>query len=147
MTSLHPHLRKVGAAALLACALALPVCASRQSPSPKGAPKGKQSAPETTNLTIRVVDQASGRPVTNASVYLRFQEKKALLFLLHKHQKVELDLKTDNHGYTSFPGVPQGKLLIQVFKPSWQTFGEYYQIDQPKQTVLIKLHRPQTHWY
>lgn len=147
MNLTRPFLRAAGAAALLACSLALPLLAAQQSHPPKDAPKDKKSVPETTNLTIRVVDLSSGRPVPNASVYLRFQERKALLFLLHKHQKVELDLKTDNHGYTSFPEVPQGRLLIQVFKPEWQTFGEYYQLNLPKQTILIKLHRPQTHWF
>ena len=99
------------------------------------------------SLRIHVVGGDEQEPVVNASVYLRFQEKHALLFLLHKKSKVELDLKTDDKGYASFNQLPQGKVLIQVVAPTWQTFGEYFELDQDKQTIVIKIHHPKTHWY
>ena len=99
------------------------------------------------NLRIRVLGGEKNEPVANASVYLRFQEKDALLFLLHKKNKVELDLKTDDKGYASFPDMPEGKVLIQVVIPRWQTFGEYYELREGQPTIVIKLHRPKTRWY
>lgn len=132
---------------LLGLALAISAPAAGQSGSGKNKDKNKKSEDATTRLTIHVVSQEKGDPIANASVYLRFQEKQALLFLLHKKHKVELDLKTDDKGYASFPSLPQGKVLIQVVAPHWQTFGEYYELREDKRTIIIKLHRPKTHWY
>lgn len=131
---------------LLALGFGAPLAA--QSGSAKGKAKQKdKKAEETTSLRIHVVGGPKHSPVANASVYLRFQEKAALLFLLRHNKKVELDLKTDNRGNTSFPELPRGKLLIQVVAAGWQAFGEYYSLNHPKQTITIKLQRPKTHWY
>lgn len=135
----------VGLLFLLALAIGLPTAA--QSHPAKNANKDKKPYTGTTNLTIHLVGEPAGKPVPNASVYLRFKEKKALLFLLHRKQHVELDLKSDNKGNASFPVLPQGKVLIQVVVPQWQTFGEYYEVKGRKQTIVIKLHKPKTHWY
>jgi hypothetical protein len=129
---------------LLALALAAPLAA--QSDSAKGKSKDKK-ADTTTFLLIHIVGGEKPAPVANANVYMRFQEKSAILFLLKRDKKVELDLKTDNDGFASFPEVPQGKVLIQVVAQGWQTFGEYYMVNKPKQTIHIKLDRPKTHWY
>lgn len=140
--------RSVGAASLaflLTFAMVLPAAAQGSRSKPKA--KDKKSDDTAVSLRIHVVGGAKKEPVPNASVYLRFQEKRALLFLLHKKDKVELDLKTDNEGYASFNDLPQGKLLIQIVAPGWQTFGEYYTLRKDKRTILIKLHRPKTHWY
>jgi uncharacterized GH25 family protein len=128
----------------LALGLGLPAAAQSKTKDPG---KDKKSEDISISLTIRVVGGPKSKPVANASVYLRFKEKQALLFLLHKKKKVELDLKTDNNGVASFSGLPQGKVLIQVVAPQWQTFGEYYDLQQEKRTILIKLHKPKTHWY
>ncbi|HVB98664.1 MAG TPA: carboxypeptidase-like regulatory domain-containing protein [Candidatus Dormibacteraeota bacterium] len=130
---------------LLAMALGVP-CAA-QSGSAKGKAQDKKSDDGTTLLLIHVVGGEKPDAVTNASVYLHLQEKSAILFLLRKHKKVELDLKTDNNGYASFPGLPRGKVLIQVVAAGWKPFGEYYLVNQPNQTIQIKLQRPKTHWY
>ncbi len=141
--------RAAAIAFLLTLALGLPAAAvAAQGSGTKEKSKDSKKSDETpVSLRIRVVGGEKEDPVVNASVYLRFQEKHALLFLLHKKSKVELDLKTDDRGYASFNELPQGKLLIQVVAPKWQTFGEYYELNQDKQTILIKLHRPKTRWY
>lgn len=118
-----------------------------QNASGKGNAKEKKEEDRTTSLKIHVVGGARKEPVNNASVYLKFQEAGALHFLLHHKKKVELDLKTDLRGYASFPELPQGKLLIQIVAPGWQTFGEYYKLDKDFQTIEITLHRPKTRWY
>ncbi len=127
--------------------LAFGVCCAAQSGSAKKKSKDKKSDQATSFLLIHVVGGKNAGAVSNASVYVHLQEKSAILFLLRKHKKVELDLKTDNNGYASFPGLPQGKVLIQVVASGWTPFGEYYLVDQPKQTIQIKLLQPKTHWY
>lgn len=133
---------------LLALALGAPALA-QSGPAKEKSKKKKDTDTSTTFLVIRVVGGKGKKPtaVPNASVYLNFREKKALHFLLHLKKKVELDLKTDNNGYASFPILPHGKLLIQVVAPGWNPFGQYYLLNQPRQTIRIKLHRPKTHWY
>lgn len=134
---------------LLALALAVSSAAQSGSTKDKGKEKDQngKSSTTTTFLLIHVVGGEKPAAVANANVYLRFQQKSALLFLLRRNKKIELDLKTDHNGYASFPELPQGKLLIQVVAGGWKAFGEYYSLDQPKQTIEIKLERPKTHWY
>lgn len=130
---------------LVAVALGIP-CAA-QSRATKSKNQDKKGDDTTTFLLIHVVGGKKPKAVRNASVYLHLQEKSALLFLLRTHKKIELDLKTDNNGYASFPGLPQGKVLIQVVANGWKPFGEYYLVNQPKQIVQIKLRRPPMQWY
>lgn len=130
---------------MLAVAFGLPAAAQANGSKDKSKDKKADNTP--VNLRIHVVGGTKKEPVVNASVYLRFKEKRALLFLLHKKSKVELDLKTDDKGYASFNELPPGKVLIQVVAPHWQTFGQYYELHGEKQTILIKLHKPKTRWY
>jgi hypothetical protein len=146
MRLVHSPARAAAVAFLLTLAIGLPLAAT-QGNGTKDKSKDKKSDDSPVSLRIHVVGGEKQEPVVNASVYLRFQEKHALLFLLHKKSKVELDLKTDDKGYASFNQLPQGKLLIQVVAPTWQTFGEYFELDQDKQTIVIKLQHPKTHWY
>lgn len=142
------HSRSSATALTFLLTLALGLPAAAQGSATKDKSKDSKKSDDTpVSLRIRVVGGKKQEPVVNASVYLRFQEKRAMLFLLHKKSKVELDLKTDDRGYASFDDLPQGKVLIQVVAPKWQTFGEYFEVNQEKQTILIKLHRPETHWY
>jgi hypothetical protein len=133
---------------LLALAFSAPAVAQSAPAKEKG--KGKKADDTSTTLLVIRVVGGNGKkpaPVPNANVYLNFKEKKALHFLLHLNKKVELDLKTDNNGYASFPILPRGKLLIQVVAQGWTPFGEYYVLKKTRQTIQIKLQRPKTHWY
>jgi hypothetical protein len=130
---------------LLFLALAVPVFAQGSSSQDKN--KEKKAEDQTTKLLIHVTGGEKKEAVANASVYLRFKEKGAILYLLHRKHKVELDLKTDNEGHASFPILPRGKVLVQVVAPGWQTFGEYFELTEATQTVKIHLHRPKTRWY
>jgi hypothetical protein len=107
-----------------------------------GDQKQAAKAVETTKLTIEVTG-ADQKPVVEASVYVKFVE-------VVKHgrdQKLELNLKTNQDGVTHSPEIPQGKVLIQIVAPGWQTFGQYYTTDSSEQTIQIHLERPATKWY
>jgi hypothetical protein len=100
----------------------------------------KPAAPDkhaTSRLRIEVTGGDSNKPVADASVYLRFPEKK----------KDELDLKTNQEGIARSPEIRQGKVLIQIVVSGWKTYGEYHDITEPEQTVQIHLVRPTTRWY
>ena len=135
------------ATVLIAAALMVlaPFAAQTAAAGQKNQDKKQDAAP--IDIRIHVIGGKHNEAVSNASVYLRFQERQSLLFLLHKKQKVELDLKTDDNGYATFPDMPQGKVLIQVVAPRWQTFGEYFVVTAKNPHVVIHLKRPTTHWY
>ncbi|HVB87220.1 MAG TPA: carboxypeptidase-like regulatory domain-containing protein [Candidatus Dormibacteraeota bacterium] len=96
-----------------------------------------------TKLKLLVLDP-DGKPVGNASVYVRFYAESG--GLLHHDKLAELDLKTNNDGTVKVPPVPQGKILIQVIAKGWHTFGKWYDVEKNQQSITIKLEAP-PHWY
>jgi hypothetical protein len=84
-----------------------------------------------------VVRDFNGKPVRNASVVLHPVAKDG------KQKRSGVQLKTDAEGKTGYPGVPYGKIRVQVIAPNLQTFGEDYEISQPTHDIVIKLKRPQ----
>jgi hypothetical protein len=102
----------------------------------------KPSDPTTTKLRIHVVS-ADDKPVSNASVYVRFPVAGGLF---HKDKLAELNLKTNEDGSVKVPDIPRGKILIQVVAKGWKTYGKWHEIDTEAATVEIKL-EPPAHWY
>ena len=101
----------------------------------------KPAAPEkrngTTRLRIEVTGGDTNKPVSDASVYVRFPKEK----------KCELDLKTNQQGVARSPEIPQGRVLIQIVAPGWKTYGEYHEATEAEQTIQIHLVRPTSRWY
>lgn len=93
-------------------------------------------------LQIVVTGGDTGKPVDNASVYVRYEESR---FLRHP-RKIELDLKTDLAGIAKVKDVPRMKIMIQVVKDGWSPFGQYYVLDKEEETIKIHL-KPPAHWY
>lgn len=112
--------------------------ASVAAPADVGPPTGPA-----TKLKLHVLDP-DGKPVGNASVYVRFYTEGG--GLLHHDKLAELDLKTNNDGTVKVPPVPQGKILIQVIAKGWHTFGKWYDIEKEQQSITINLEAP-PHWY
>jgi hypothetical protein len=117
--------------------------AAPQSPPAQSDKKEKKSSdPGTVKLRIEVTSP-DGKPVGNASVYVRFNET---VGLFHKNKLAEMSLKTNQDGSVKVTDVPQGKILIQVIAKGWHTFGKWYDIETESETVQIKLEAP-PHWY
>ena len=115
------------------------VCMSFAAP-PLAAQSDKSAVPDkhaTSRLRIEVTGGDTNKPVADASVYLRFPEKR----------KEELDLKTNQEGVARSPEIRQGKVLIQIVAPGWKTYGEYHDATEAEQIIHIHLARPTTHWY
>jgi len=109
------------------------------SPDKKG---DKSSDSLATKIRIHVTD-ANDKPVSNASVYVRYYESGGFL----RHEKLsELSFKTNQEGSVKISEIPQGKILIQVIAKGWHTFGKWYDIDKDEESVSIKL-EPPPHWY
>ena len=100
---------------------------------------GEQNKPsgQTSVLKFVVLKDDNGKPVRNAAVILHSVKHDG------KQAKGGLELKTDAEGKTETDGIPYGLLRIQVIAPGFQTFGDDFTINQPEQSVTIRLKRPQ----
>ncbi|HXE90416.1 MAG TPA: carboxypeptidase-like regulatory domain-containing protein [Terriglobales bacterium] len=105
----------------LAAALAAPVAAEKKY----------------SDLTFRVVKKENGKPIRNASVILHLVDKKG------KQERGGFQVKTDKEGKASFPGAPYGKLRIQVLASGFQTYGEDFDINQPRHEFTFEMNPPQ----
>src|SRR3954471_22642953 len=68
-------------------------------------------------VNFTVIRDYNGKPVRNASVILHTIDTSG------KQRKGSAQLKTDAEGKTSYPGLPYGKVRVQVIAPGLQTFG------------------------
>ncbi|HXQ26797.1 MAG TPA: hypothetical protein VN822_10350 [Candidatus Acidoferrales bacterium] len=115
--------------------------APQDQPGPTEKKEHKSSEPGTTKLRIRVT--ANDKPVSNASVYVRYYMSGGFL----RHEKLaELNFKTNLDGSVKVPEIPQGKILIQVIATGWHTYGKWYDVDKDEETIPIAL-EPPPHWY
>ena len=122
---------------LFTLVLALPLPAQQGAPPP---PKNSAPSPES-RLTVEVTGGDANKPVENASVYLKTVEERRL-----KDKKTEISVKTNQEGIAHIPDVPLGRVLIQVVADGWKSYGHWYDISDPKQTISIHLDRPPK-WY
>lgn len=95
-------------------------------------------AKELTTLRV-VVEDPDGDPVGRASVIVRRLKNNT------KKVKVRgesLQLKTSQTGSAPLPPLVQGRYLLQVISPGFQTYGGEVVLNQSEQTVTITLQPP-----
>ncbi len=97
-----------------------------KSPMPTPTPKETR---KTFTLQIEVWAGDSPEKVDRAPVYVESKEE---------GERFKKKTNTDRQGMASFYQVPQGRLLIQVVVPEYDTFGEVYDL-QDNQTLKITL--------
>jgi hypothetical protein len=110
-------------------------------PTTQGKSDAKPSDQGTTKL--RIVVTGNDKPVSNASVYVKYNEPGGLF---HRDKLAEMNLKTNLEGSVKVPEIPRGKVLIQVIAKGWHTYGKWYEIETESETIQIKL-EPPPRWY
>jgi hypothetical protein len=126
---------------LLLLAAFVPYSGAQDAPLP--APKTQSPRPDALNrITIEVTGGDNNVPVENASVYVKYIDERKLL----KDKKLELNVKTNREGTAHVPGAMPGKVLIQVVADGWKSYGRWFDITDPKQTIKVHLERPPK-WY
>jgi len=118
-------MRKVLLSALLMCSLSL------------------IAAPPGTKLTVQVNSAQSGKGIDRASVIVHFTEGRNINL---KKIRTTWETKTNQQGSVSIPEIPQGKITLQIIAENYQTFGNVYELNQPEQTISIKLNAPQAQY-
>jgi hypothetical protein len=108
-------------------------------PGSAAAQRDKNDDP-TSVLNFVVLKEDNGKPVRNAAVIMHPVSSRG------KQERGGLELKTDAEGKTSFDGIPYGKLRVQVLASGFQTFGEDYDVNEPKMEFTVKLKRPQNQY-
>ena len=88
-------------------------------------------------VSFTVLKEYNGKPLRNASVILHPVDKNG------RQRPTGAQLKTDANGKTSYPGLPFGKVRVQIIAPGYQTFGEDYEINKDTHDIEIKMKRPQ----
>src|ERR1700747_304394 len=129
---------------LLSASLAASLARSRRvvaqtppasSPEPKsGQPKPDPQA----RITIEVTGGDQETPVENASVYFKYIEEHKI----KKNKTMELNVKTNRAARPHVPDAPLGRVLVQVLAEGWKTYGRWFDITDPKQTIKVHLERP-----
>lgn len=114
--------------------LALLVCSVAFLASPLTADEG-------TRLTVQITAATTGKPIDRASVIIHF--KHGLNPVKMRKNRTSWETKTNQDGSVTVPAIPMGEVTIQVIAQHYQTFGDTYQLNQPDQTVAIKLNPPQ----
>lgn len=112
---------------------------------PASSPETKQGAPTPdpqSRITIEITGGEKETPVENASVYFKYIEEHKI----KKNKTMELNVKTNREGVAHVPDAPLGRVLIQVLAEGWKSYGRWFDITDPKQTIKIRLERPPK-WY
>ena len=93
-------------------------------------------------LEVQVTSEKTGKPIGNATVYIKFKRKR----LLRRDKRHEWTVKTNREGKAVLPVLPAGEVLVQIVMPGWKTYGRFHTLRGPKQILEIKLKKPKK-WY
>ncbi len=94
-----------------------------------------------TKITVQV-KTLSGRPIERAEVVVNFVEGRSIV-KLGKKIRTTFELRTNQEGEARVPEIPQGKIRIQVIAKGYQTFGDFFEVNEPEKTIPITLNPPQ----
>lgn len=97
-----------------------------------------------TKLTVQVHSALSGKAIERASVIVRFKEGRSKVNM--KKITTSWETRTNQAGSVTIPAIPMGKITIQVIAQNFQTYGDVFDLDQPEQTIAIKLNPPQAQY-
>jgi hypothetical protein len=102
-------------------------------------------ADDLTRLQIHVTNER-GKPVDRASVIVKFVNGRSVKALGLKKARLSWELKSSQEGMAKIPGIPKGKILIQINAKNYQTFGDTFDIDEDERLVEIVLKTPQSQY-
>jgi archaellin len=97
-----------------------------------------------TKLTVQVNSATTGKPIDRASVIIHFKHGRNPVNM--KKIRTSWETKTNQQGSVSVPEIPMGEITVQVIAQHYQTFGGVFQLEEPEQTITVKLNAPQAQY-
>jgi hypothetical protein len=97
-----------------------------------------------TSLQVQVLSPG-GRPVDRASVIVTFVKGRAKTKLYRK-EFTHWELKTNQQGIAKIPPIPQGTIKVQIIASNFQTFGDFFEVEEPEKTLTVQLKDPQAQY-
>ena len=101
------------------------------------------AAGDTTKIQIHVVNDL-GKPVGNAEVIVKFEGRS--IVKLGAKVRTSWEMRTTQEGIANVPGVPHGKVLIQINARNYQTYGQRFDMQEDEKKVEIQLQPPQAQY-
>jgi hypothetical protein len=133
----------VGSLCFAACLVLAQLAVAQNPPASDTKPQAAPPKPNPqTRITVEVKGGDAETPVENASVYVKFIEEHKI----KKNKTLEINVKTNREGIAHVPDTPLGRALIQVVADGWKSYGRWYDISDPSQTIKVHLERPPK-WY
>lgn len=91
-----------------------------------------KAPPPTSRIEVLVVRDEDGKPVENAAVVFHLVGDKG-----------NMELKSNEDGKAMIDVLPTGStVLLQIIAKGYQTYGEEQLIDDPVETIEVRLNRP-----
>src|SRR5689334_18260722 len=97
-------------------------------------------AGDVTRIHVHVINDL-GKPVGNAEVIVKFQGRSVVK--LGAKVRTSWEMRTTQEGIANVPGVPHGKVLIQIYAKNYQTYGQTFDMQDDEKNVEIQLQPPQ----
>jgi len=97
-----------------------------------------------TALQVQVLSPG-GKPVDRASVIVTFVKGRAKM-KLYKKEFTHWQLKTNQQGIAKIPPIPQGTIKVQIIATNYQTFGDFFEVEEPEKTLTVQLKDPQAQY-
>ena len=88
------------------------------------------------------IQTRTGKPIDRATVIIDFVEGRSYVKLGKKMLK-HWEVRTNQDGIAKFPPIPPGKVRVQVIAKGYQTFGNFYDLDDSDKPINIRLNPPQ----
>jgi len=96
-----------------------------------------KAPPETAHIEVTIVRDATGKPISNASVILRPMKD--------GHDEGNMELKTGPDGKASVDVVPTGSLVgLQVIANGFSTYGGEFEVSSTVKELTIRMMRPKS---
>ena len=65
---------------------------------------------------------------------------------LYKKEYTHWELKTNMQGIAKIPPIPQGTIKVQIIASNYQTFGDFFEVEEAEKTITIQLKDPQSQY-
>ncbi len=94
---------------------------------------------ERTNMTVQVIENDSGQPISNAHITLKFKQPRKY----RSGKLIAYTAKTNPQGRYKFQSIPKGTVWLIVTCENHQSYGKNLELSEDNQVFEVKMKKPQ----